>query len=107
MSIWKSGYLALSSPKCGISRCEANKGSTPSRSRMIADSPVARSIASAGESMAGAISAISRSPSGLRVTAWCRRSNKGRPMNRSSAWMRLVSAGEESASASAAALTEP
>src|SRR5690606_1642095 len=34
-------------------------------------------------------------------------SNKGRPMNRSSDWTRRLSAGEDSASSSAAALTEP
>ena len=46
-------------------------------------------------SSAGPISASSRSPSGLRWTAWWRRSNRGWPTKRSSAWMRRVSAGED------------
>jgi hypothetical protein len=41
------------------------------------------------------------------MTAWWRRSNKGWPIWRSSDWMRRVSAGEDKASASAAAFTEP
>ena len=76
-------------------------------SRISSALPWARSIASPSSSSAGPISASSRSPSGLSWTAWWRRSNRGRPTWRSSAWMRRVRAGEDKASASAAALTEP
>ena len=69
--------------------------------------PVEISIASLNISSAGAILSNSFSPSAFSTMAWWRRSNRGMPTKRSSAWTRRLSAGEDKESFSAAALTDP
>ena len=66
-----------------------------------------RSTARLIASMCGATSVKKLLPASLSWMPLCARSSSVRPTNCSSAWIRRVSAGDDSASASAAALSDP